>query len=75
MGNLGLITHPLFAALSRYFHQSRVGATQVGQGELLRTERNASHGSIDAGTLVLAVWLKTFPILVDFRVVFTGSAF
>lgn len=41
----------------------------------MRAQRDTAHSSVDACALVFAIGLKTFSVLVDFGVVFTGSPF
>lgn len=69
-----IVTHPLLAALTRHLDQPGVGAAQVGQRELLRAERDAAHGAVDARALVFTVGLETLAVLVDPAVVLAGSA-
>lgn len=69
-----VIADPLFTALSWHLHQPGVGASQVGQGQLLWTQWDAAHCTIDACALVLAVGLKAFTILVNPAVVLAGSS-
>ncbi len=71
---LAIITHPLLAALACYLDQPGVGTAQVGQGELLRAQRDASHRPIDACALVFTVGLEALSVLVDPAVVLAGSA-
>lgn len=71
---LAVVAHPLLAALARHLHQAGVGAAQVGQGELLRAERDAAHRPVDARALVFAVGLEALSVLVDPAAVLAGSA-
>lgn len=74
VGLLAIITHPLLTALACHLDQSGVGTAQVGQGELLRAQRDTSHCPIDACALVFTVGLEAFSVLVDPAVVLAGSA-
>lgn len=72
--SVGRITLPLLAALPWNLDPPRHGAVGAGQPHVHGAERHAAHGSVQAGTLVLAAALESLSALVHGASEHTGGS-
>ena len=72
-GDGGLAAVQAVAALPRDLDQARGGAGGRGQRQVGGAERDAAHGAVDAGALVLAARPEVLTVLVHAAVVLAGA--